>query len=100
MVRRDPFAMLPFTGYNMSDYFQHWLDVGNKLAGQGAKLPAIYCGELVPQGRSRQVRLAWLWREHARAQVDDRPASKARQVRAPSMRLASARASTTSTGKA
>jgi phosphoenolpyruvate carboxykinase (GTP) len=43
VVRRDPFAMLPFTGYNMSDYFQHWLDVGNKLAGQGAKLPAIYC---------------------------------------------------------
>jgi phosphoenolpyruvate carboxykinase (GTP) len=43
VVRRDPFAMLPFTGYNMSDYFQHWLDVGNKLAAQGAKLPAIYC---------------------------------------------------------
>jgi phosphoenolpyruvate carboxykinase (GTP) len=43
VVRRDPFAMLPFTGYNMSDYFQHWLDVGGKLASQGAKLPAIYC---------------------------------------------------------
>ena len=43
VVRRDPFAMLPFTGYNMSDYFQHWLDVGSKLASQGAKLPAIYC---------------------------------------------------------
>lgn len=43
VVRRDPFAMLPFTGYNMSDYFQHWLDVGRNLASQGAKLPAIYC---------------------------------------------------------
>ena len=43
VVRRDPFAMLPFTGYNMSDYFQHWLNVGQQLAGQGAKLPAIYC---------------------------------------------------------
>ncbi len=43
-VRRDPFAMLPFIGYNMSDYFQHWLDLGKKLesAGTAAKLPRIY----------------------------------------------------------
>jgi phosphoenolpyruvate carboxykinase (GTP) len=42
VVRRDPFAMLPFAGYNMSDYFQHWLDLGQKLAASGAKLPKIY----------------------------------------------------------
>ena len=43
VVRRDPFAMLPFAGYNMSDYFQHWLKLGQQLQTSGAKLPAIYC---------------------------------------------------------
>jgi phosphoenolpyruvate carboxykinase (GTP) len=42
VVRRDPFAMIAFAGYNMSDYFQHWLNVGKKLEGMGATLPRIF----------------------------------------------------------
>lgn len=39
-LRRDPFAMLPFCGYNMADYWSHWLTIGSFTSAE--KLPRIY----------------------------------------------------------
>ncbi len=54
VVRRDPFAMIAFCGYNMADYFQHWLNLGAKLGDAGAQLPGIFCVNWFRKGADGQ----------------------------------------------
>ena len=54
-LRRDPFAMLPFCGYNMADYFAHWLKIGSLSSAD--KLPKIFYVNWFRKGSDGR----WLW---------------------------------------
>jgi phosphoenolpyruvate carboxykinase (GTP) len=80
-LRYDPFAMLPFCGYNMADYFAHWLAVGRR---EGAQLPRVYCvnwfrkdehGKFLWPGFGDNARvLAWIVRRcEGRAEAVETP---------------------------
>lgn len=81
VLRRDPMAMLPFCGYNMADYWAHWLAIGER---QGAKLPRIYQVNWFRKGAAGRFRwpgfgensrvLKWIFQRCAgQAQAVDTP---------------------------
>jgi phosphoenolpyruvate carboxykinase (GTP) len=53
-LRRDPFAMTPFCGYNMGDYFRHWFEMGDTLSAKAPRIFYVNWFRKSPEGK-------WLW---------------------------------------
>ncbi len=53
-IRRDPMAMLPFCGYNIGDYWQHWFNMGDRLGDKAPKIFYVNWFRKSPEGK-------WLW---------------------------------------
>ena len=73
-VRFDPFAMLPFMGYNVGDYIAHWLEIGE--AADPAKLPRLYWVNWFRKGDDGPLPVAGVRRQQPRAEVGGRPARR------------------------
>jgi phosphoenolpyruvate carboxykinase (GTP) len=82
-LRYDPFAMLPFCGYHMADYFEHWLEIGRR--GDSSKLPRLFHvnwfrkdddGNFMWPGFGENSRvLAWIFRRcEGKADAQETPA--------------------------
>jgi phosphoenolpyruvate carboxykinase (GTP) len=57
VLRRDPFAMLPFCGYDMAEYFEHWVRLGAAAASDARQLPRLYLVNWFRKGRDGR----YLW---------------------------------------
>ena len=78
-LRFDPFAMLPFCGYNMADYFEHWLEIGRR--GDASKLPRIFYVNWFRKDAEGRFLWPGLRRELARARVGLPPLRRRRRRR-------------------